>query len=94
MIALGVLGGWAGYAIATYGYLLVKGWDIPWSAWVSPVSPYTWPKPPGKPPLIPADQLFPSSASAPPGGETTNAAPARKARPPAAGGGGTSRPHR
>jgi hypothetical protein len=63
VIAVGVLGGWFGYAVLTYGYVLIKGWDIPWSQWVTPFNPYTWPKPPATPPLIPDDKLLPSSAT-------------------------------
>ena len=64
MIAVGMLGAWAGYAVATWGYILVRGWDIPLQQWISPLAPYTWPKPPAVPPFIPSDQLTPSSTSA------------------------------
>lgn len=91
MIAVGVLLGWAGYAIGTYGYILVKGWDIPWSAWVTPVSPYTWPKPPATPPLIPDGQLFPSAASAAQSGLVTKG-PVVNPRPGKGRVGRTTRP--
>lgn len=49
------------YAIGTYGWILVKGWDIPLRAWVSPLAPYTWPKYPDEPPKIPGSQVWPSA---------------------------------
>lgn len=51
----------AGYTIGSYGWVLVKGYDIPFRQWVSPLNPWSWS---GTPPPIPAGQLFPSSASA------------------------------
>lgn len=64
MVAIGMLVTWAGYSIATWGYILVRGWDIPLGQWVSPLHPYTWPAGGADPPLIPTDQLTPSPASA------------------------------
>lgn len=97
MIAVGVLGGWFGYAVLTYGYILIKGWDIPWSSWAGPVNPYTWPKPPATPPLIPDDKLLPSSstanaASTSPGGSLVRGGQVSNPRPKRGQVGRTTRP--
>ncbi len=70
MLVVGMAVVFAGYTVGSYGWVLLKGWDIPFRAWVSPLSPYTWPAGKADPPPIPATQLFPSSASASPGGGT------------------------
>lgn len=58
MIAVGVVLLWSAYGVASYGYVLVRGWDIPARQWFSPLSPYQWPKS-GDPPPIPQDQILP-----------------------------------
>ena len=63
MLAAGIVLIWAGYAVGSWGYVLVRGYDIPLRAWVSPIHPYQWPGGGGQPGSIPAAQLFPSSAS-------------------------------
>lgn len=47
MMALGVGVLWFGYGIASWGYLLVKGYDVTLGAWLSPLHPYSgsWPPP-------------------------------------------------
>ena len=62
MLPLGGLLVFAAYTFGGYGYVLVRGWDIPFRAWVSPLHPYTWPS--GAPPLIPDYQIFPGQGSA------------------------------
>ena len=57
MLAVGIVVTWLGYAVGSYGYVLVRGWDIPVRAWFSPLNPYQWP--PGGPGTIPDSQLFP-----------------------------------
>lgn len=76
----------AGYTVAGYGWVLLKGWDIPFRQWVSPLHPYTWPAGGGDPPPIGADRLFPSStpgaggsASGAAGARGTNLTPAQQA---------------
>jgi hypothetical protein len=54
----GILIIFAGYTIASYGAVLLKGYDIPFSRWVNPLNPWTWPS--GKVPIAPATQVFPS----------------------------------
>lgn len=64
--------GW--YTVASYGWVLLKGYDIPFTEWISPLNPYQWP---GKGPVqtIPAGKLFPSkktaASTASTGGTTT-----------------------
>jgi hypothetical protein len=48
----------AGYTIASYGVVLLKGYDVPWRQWVNPLNPYTWPK--GAIPQASPTQVFPS----------------------------------
>jgi hypothetical protein len=67
-VAIGII--WAGYAMASYGIVLLKGWDIGWREWISPLHPYQWPG--GSPPQAPATAVFPASA-------TTKSAPANLA---------------
>lgn len=47
----------AGYTVASYGVVLLRDYDIPWRRWINPLDPWTWPE--GKPPAIPATQIFP-----------------------------------
>jgi len=84
VLAIGMVAIFSGYTVASYGWVLLKGWDIPFRAWVSPLHPYTWPADGAAPPPVPASQLFPSSAStaastdaASGGGAATPAAPPR-----------------
>lgn len=84
MLAVGIVVIWAGYGVGSYGWLLIKGQDVPLRAWFSPLNPYQWPE--GGPPTIPDSQLFPGSpapAAAPPGNQAGSGAP-----PPPAGGPG------
>lgn len=39
----GIIGIFAGYTIASYAVVLVKGYDIPFKAWVNPIHPWQWP---------------------------------------------------
>ena len=47
---------WAGYAIGSYGWVLLKGYDIQLAAWLNPVHPFEWASNPG---MVPAGQVFP-----------------------------------
>lgn len=46
-----------GYAVLSYGWVLLKGWNISWKSWISPLKPYVWP--PATPPPVPQGQVFP-----------------------------------
>jgi hypothetical protein len=64
VVYVGVI--WAGYAVTSYGWILLRGWDIPFREWVSPLHPYTWPSGKQNPPTVPAGQVFPSASSVKP----------------------------
>jgi hypothetical protein len=78
MPALGFLLAWGGYALGSWGYCLVRGYDVSLTEWVNPVHWYAggWP-----PPTAPADQLIPTGAVATTKGKTTTT---RGQSPPAA----------
>jgi hypothetical protein len=48
----------AGYTIGSYGWILIKGYDVPWRRWVNPLDPWTWPKG-ADIPKVPAGHLLP-----------------------------------
>jgi hypothetical protein len=53
---------WAGYGLTSWGYGLVKGWNIGFGAWFNPVHPWEWTaETAASPPLIPPTQVNPSS---------------------------------
>jgi hypothetical protein len=63
MIGLGMVGLFAAYGMASYGWVLVKGYNIPFRSWWSPLNPYQWP-PAGSPiPTVPQGFLMPTSAA-------------------------------
>ena len=49
---------WFGYSLASYGYFLVRGYDVKFSDWLNPVHPY--PGNPSKAGPIPKSQIFPT----------------------------------
>lgn len=57
MLPLGMILGFAGYGVGTWGYILVKGWNISLRQWFSPVHPYTGDL--AKAGTVPAGQIFP-----------------------------------
>lgn len=78
MIAIGLGLAWGGYAVAFYGYCLIRGYNITFKQIASPVSWYsgTWP-PTGK---VPASQILPGTTS----GTTAATAASTPAGPAAA----------
>lgn len=48
----------AGYAVVSYGFVLIKGWDISFRQWVSPLNPYIWPGG-GTPPSVAPGKIWP-----------------------------------
>jgi hypothetical protein len=58
---IGIVIMFAGYTIASYGIVLLKGWDISWKQWIDPLDPWQWS---GTPQPVPSTQVFPSAASA------------------------------
>jgi hypothetical protein len=63
--AIGIGMGWLGYAGVLWGWCLLRGYDVPLGALLSPTHPYgsakgqSWP-----PSLLPDTQVFPSSSKA------------------------------
>jgi hypothetical protein len=77
---LGIIVVFAGYAVASYGVVLLRGWNISFRAWVDPLHAYTWPAD-GSPPLpIPQTQVFADSLAA-----SVTASPGGALAGPAAG---------
>lgn len=58
MTAVVVLFALGAYAVLSYGYVLIRGWDITFKQWVDPLNPYQWPAS-GDPPTVPTGQVFP-----------------------------------
>jgi hypothetical protein len=46
----------AGYTIASYGLVLLLGYDIPFKRWIDPTDAWQWP---ADIPKIPATQVWP-----------------------------------
>ena len=57
MFAAGIVIVWAGYAVGSWGMVLLAGWDISFRQWVNPLHPYRFP--PGAIPAIPDTQILP-----------------------------------
>jgi hypothetical protein len=50
---------WFGWSVSSWGYCLLKGYDVKFTDWINPVHPYEgWP-----PPQMPADQIIPGGTS-------------------------------
>ena len=43
MLPVGMLLAWGGYGLSSWGWCLVKGYNITLRAWFSPLHPYQWP---------------------------------------------------
>ncbi len=54
----GIIAIFAGYTVVSYGVVLLRGYDIPWSRWINPLDPWAWPA--GPVPKIPKTSVFPS----------------------------------
>ena len=62
MPAIGMVLAWFGYSAASWGYFLVRGYDVKFTDWINPLHPY-----PGNPAdagTIPPDQVWPTGAAA------------------------------
>lgn len=62
MLVVGMVVGWVGYGLASWGYELLKDQDITLAAWMNPVHPFDWGN--GDPGKIPPTQINPSSKAA------------------------------
>jgi hypothetical protein len=56
-----ILGIFGGYAVASYGWVLLKGYDITFKQWVNPLNPYVWS---GTPATVVKGSVFPTGAGA------------------------------
>jgi hypothetical protein len=56
-VTAGLIALFAGYTVASYGVILLRGYDIPWREWINPLNPYRWPK--GPVPKIPGSRVLP-----------------------------------
>lgn len=65
MLPLGMVLTFVGYGVGTYGYVLVKGYNITLRQWFSPLHP--WQGPLDKAGMVPPGQIFPGGKGAAPG---------------------------
>jgi len=68
VIGFGVVLIFGGYAVGSYGWVLVEGYNITPRQWFSPLNPYRWPGTGATIPRVPKGHLFPTSSAAAPGG--------------------------
>lgn len=59
MLAIGFLLTWAAYGTGSWGYCLLRGWNITARSWFSPLHPYQFPPSGAAPPLIPQGKVWP-----------------------------------
>ena len=47
MPAFGMLLGWFGWSLTSWGYILIRGYNVKFTDWVNPLHPYSggWPPP-------------------------------------------------
>jgi hypothetical protein len=57
-MTLGIVAVFAGYAMASYGWVLIEGYDITFREWISPLNPWLW----TSTAKVPKGKLFPSSS--------------------------------
>jgi hypothetical protein len=62
----GIIAVFVGYTIGSYGVVLLRDYDIPWSRWINPLNPWQWPAKGSKIPKVPAGRVFPGG-KIPPG---------------------------
>lgn len=61
MVAVGFFGLWVFYGIGTWGYCLVKGYNVTFGQWFNPMKPYEWN---GSPDRVPAGSVLPTGKAA------------------------------
>jgi hypothetical protein len=62
MPAIGMVLAWLGYGLGSWGYFLVRGYDVKLGDWLNPVHVYT--ANPLKAGPVPASQVFPGDTAA------------------------------
>ena len=80
MLAAGIFVIWAGYGVASWGYLIVKGLNVTPAEWFSPLHPLDWNNAPPK--CIPDTLLMPRKDQ---GVDCANAAASSSGGPPGGG---------
>jgi hypothetical protein len=61
MVAIAVLAAWGAYGMTTWGWCLVKGYNITFANWFDPLHPYMWTG--NEPELVPAGSVLPTSGA-------------------------------
>lgn len=64
MLPVSMLLTFAGYGVGSYGWVLVKGYDISIRQWFSPLNPWTWPAPGHNTPRVPKGHIWPPGQAA------------------------------
>jgi hypothetical protein len=72
---------WFGWAVTSWGYILVKGYPVKFTDWINPLHPYSGAWPPAG--AIPAADVFPGVTAGSAGGSTAAPAPSSTAPAPA-----------
>jgi hypothetical protein len=72
MVGLGMVLVMAGYSVGSWGYCLVKGYNITLREWVSPLHPFTGPL--DSKGCVPKGHIFPVSGQGGPCGSTDSGA--------------------
>lgn len=63
MLPIGFLVTLGGYGLTSWGYCILRGWNIPFGQWFNPVHPWEWTADnAASPPPIPPTQVNPSSS--------------------------------
>lgn len=62
-VTIPILVAFIGYAIGSYGYVLLRGWEITPRQWFSPLNPFTWPAKGTDPAKIPPGLVWPKAAA-------------------------------
>jgi hypothetical protein len=56
-VTAGIVAVFIGYTVASYGVVLLLGYDVPWKRWVNPLDPWAWPE--GQVKHIPKTRILP-----------------------------------
>jgi hypothetical protein len=77
---------WFGYALTSWGYCMLRGYNVKFTDWINPLHPWagTWPPPK----TIPASEVFPSVTVGSTGGAAEASDPSGTAALQAAAGTG------
>lgn len=65
MLPLGMVITWAAYTVGSWGYVLVRGWNITLREWASPLHPYQFPGGGQNPPFVPLGRTWPTGLGKP-----------------------------